>query len=192
MSAKTETIVTPAGRTVVVAEDKGVRTFDFGIIVTNYGVKGDPDRIKTMVGEIPLYPDACIPFAHLDEWPEGIINPAGERKIVVQYLDIDYSNFESRNAKIESDRYPMMGFADLCAVLKTDDLLTELPKILWEHNVYWLEVLDDLSLLKDEDIDTRGHVPRFRCSRRSSDLFTFWIGSERFSSFAELVGEQVS
>lgn len=190
MSAKIiETVGTSAGRTIVVMEDNGVRTFGIGTIVTDYGKKDDSYRIETMTKEIPSGMASEIEFPHMHKWPEGIVKPKGEKLFIIQYLGEIFCNVYARNEQLKSDGYPLKGFADLCAALRKRDILTELPKILHKYGVHWLEAPDELSFRR---LSVCSHyVLLFSCGSTDNKLGSEVDRGSRDRRYAALVGEQI-
>ncbi len=189
MSEITKEIVTPGGRKIVITENNGIRKFDLGVIVTDYcgcWHEDDADRIKRMMENIPSGLDSSVHF-YLDKWQKGIVKPEGEKLLLVQYMDQSFRNLSARNERVANDHYSFKKFADICAVLKTDDLLTELPEVLWKHGIYLFEATDPDSFLRRDD---RRYAPRFDCHPDGRELYFYWAELERNFFSVVLVGEQ--
>ncbi|MCL5410278.1 MAG: hypothetical protein M1324_00270 [Patescibacteria group bacterium] len=175
-----------SSREIIVTEKDGVRIFGLGEIEVDYGIKGDPDRIKNMVGNILFSLDLNPQiFTHLNKWPEGIVK---KKLSIVQYVDITDRDLFARNARLEKDHRPLTAFADLTSVLKTDNLLRELLEILYKNGVWRIEATD---LVSARLRNGRDYVACFNCDHDYNVLFSRCVSDRRRNSVATLVDEQV-
>jgi len=159
-----------------------------GVHPIQFGVKGDDERIRTLVGGFKSWLDAerdPSRFAVRDDDPEqwkrrvGIDGwPEGEKQ--VELLAVNFGN-------------PLPNYAALLNEVNTDPALGDCKKggfphlathfsidkadALHEQGIPWLEVTDENSLWRDDDGSL--YAPFLYCDPDYRSLNACWVGSKR-------------
>lgn len=149
-----------------------------GVVKVDFGVKGDPQRIATIAGEIPHYyvdldpgrfepeeddPEPWCSRAGLAAWPESVV----EKEVMVlkpNRFFLDYAQlktFVDESADFEHLLFPWLTAVPLWA--------DELHKA----GIWWVAATDPDSLRREIDRNLR--VPCFFCSPVVRGLGSFWF-----------------
>jgi hypothetical protein len=158
-----------------------IKIIGLGEYPVQFGVTGDPERIKKMVKcehwlDEELDPDRFADKGEFARHGKGIANwPEGERRAELFAVCFDklFPNFlavlEARNLPAGYTDLKQAGFPHFATQLTPEKMAER-----WEQGISWLVLTDEGSLWRGDDGNL--YVPCVYCRPGCRDLIAYWVG----------------